>query len=132
MPKSIDGIDTIEILVINDGSTDNTSEVAQKNGVNHIISLPKRKGLAKVFAIGLDACLKRGADIIVNTDADNQYAGRDVATLVGPLLRHEADIVIGDRNVRTLRHMPRVKRWLQLIGSWVVRQVSNKIGRAHV
>ena len=125
LPTRIPGIDQIEALVIDDGSTDDTSGVARSCGVNHIVRFPANKGLAAAFMTGLDAALKLGADVIVNTDADNQYAGQDISTLVQPILRREADIVIGDRNVRTIRHMPWLKRWLQLFGSWVVRQVSN-------
>ena len=125
LPTRIPGIDRIEVLVIDDGSTDDTADVARSCGVDHVVRFRGHKGLAAAFMTGLDAALKLGADIIVNTDADNQYVGKDISTLVQPILRLEADMVIGDRNVRTLRHMPRVKRWLQLFGSWVVRQVSN-------
>ena len=125
LPTEIPGIDTIELLVIDDGSSDATASIARECGVHHVVRFRTHKGLAAAFMAGLDAALRRDADIIVNTDADNQYVGRDVTKLVQPILRHEADIVIGDRNVRTLRHMPRLKRWLQLLGSWVVRQVSN-------
>ena len=125
LPTQIPGIDAIETLVVDDGSHDGTSDVARQCGVDHIVRFPANKGLAAAFMAGLDAALKHGADIIVNTDADNQYVGRDIAKLVQPILRREADIVIGDRNVRTLKTMPLVKRWLQLLGSWVVRQVSN-------
>ena len=125
LPTQIAGIDRIEVLVIDDGSTDDTADVARSCGVDHVVRFRANKGLAAAFMAGLDAALKLGADVIVNTDADNQYVGKDISTLVQPILRLEADIVIGDRNVRTLRHMPRFKRWLQLFGSWVVRQVSN-------
>ena len=125
LPKRIDGIDVIEVLVIDDGSEDGTADVARVCGVDQVVRFRSHKGLAAAFMAGIDASLKRDADFIVNTDADNQYAGRDISKLLAPLLRGEADIVIGDRNVRTLRHMPRLKRWLQLAGSWVVRQVSN-------
>jgi len=124
LPTEVPGIDEIETLVIDDGSTDGTAEVARAHGVDHVVRFRSNKGLAAAFMTGLDTALGLGADIIVNTDADNQYDGRDVATLVAPLIAGTADIVIGDRNVRSLRHMPLSKRWLQLIGSWVVRQVS--------
>ena len=125
LPKRIDGIDVIEVLVIDDGSEDGTADVARACGADHVVRFRSHKGLAAAFMAGIDASLKLDADFIVNTDADNQYAGRDISKLLAPLLRGVADIVIGDRNVRTLRHMPWYKRWLQLVGSWVVRQVSN-------
>ena len=116
---------TSKVLVIDDGSVDQTSEVARANGVSHIIRFRRTKGLAAAFAAGIDASLKAGADIIVTTDADNQYAGGGVATLVAPLLTGTADVVIGDRNIRELQHMSWPKRILQRVGSWVVRQVSS-------
>ena len=125
LPRSVPGIDVVEVLVIDDGSRDDTSEVARACGVDHVIRFRSNKGLAAAFMAGLDASVKRGADYIVNTDADNQYVGGQIQKLVAPLLRGEADIVIGNRNISTLRHMPLLKRWLQLVGSWVVRQVSN-------
>ena len=125
LPKEIPGVDIIEVLIIDDGSHDGTSDVAKTHGVHHIVRFRANKGLAAAFAAGIDTSLKLGADYIVNTDADNQYSGHDISTLLLPLVRGEADVVIGDRNVRTLQHMPRLKRWLQLVGSWVVRQVSN-------
>jgi glycosyltransferase involved in cell wall biosynthesis len=125
LPRSIPGIDTIEVLVIDDGSRDGTAEVARAAGVDHILRLRRTKGLAAAFAAGIDASLKQGADFIVNTDADNQYPGRQIPHLLAPLLAGEADIVIGDRNIAEVRHMSWRKRQLQRLGSWVVRQVSN-------
>jgi glycosyltransferase involved in cell wall biosynthesis len=125
LPRSIPGIDTIEVLVIDDGSRDGTAEVAYAAGVDHVVRLRRNKGLAAAFAAGIDASLKRGADFIVNTDADNQYAGHQIPMLLAPLLKGEADIVIGDRNIAEVRHMSWRKRQLQRLGSWVVRQVSS-------
>ena len=124
LPKSIPGVDAIEVLIVDDGSRDGTSDVARACGVDHIVRLRRNKGLAAAFQMGIDACIKAGADFIVNTDADNQYAGHDIPKLLAPLLRGEADICIGDRNIAELRHMSWRKRQLQALGSWVVRQVS--------
>lgn len=123
-PRSILGISSIEVLIIDDGSTDRTSAVARANGVNHIIRLTKHKGLAKAFQVGLDACLKRGADIIVNTDADGQYKGEDIPRLVAPIVRGEADMVIGNRDIENVRQFSWVKKRLQRLGSRVIRQLS--------
>ena len=125
LPRSVPGIDTIEWLVIDDGSRDGTSDVARAHGVHHVVRFRRHKGLAAAFTAGIDACLKAGADYIVNTDADNQYAAQDIARLVAPLIAGEADIVIGDRNIRILENMSWQKKLLQRLGSWVVRRVSN-------
>jgi glycosyltransferase involved in cell wall biosynthesis len=125
LPTRVPGIDVIETLIIDDGSRDGTADVARAAGVHHIVRLTRNKGLAAAFMAGIDASLKAGADFIVNTDADNQYSGREIPKLVAPLLRGEADIVIGDRNIAEVQHMSWRKRQLQRLGSWVVRQVSN-------
>jgi len=125
LPKSIPGIDIIEVLVIDDGSRDGTADVARANGVHHIVRFRRNKGLAAAFMAGIDASVKLGADYIVNTDADNQYSGSDIAKLLKPLLSGEADICIGDRNIQALQHLTRSRKFLQWLGSWVVRQVSN-------
>jgi glycosyltransferase involved in cell wall biosynthesis len=124
LPRQLPGIDAIDVLVIDDGSSDRTSEVARAHGVRHVVRFRQRKGLAAAFTAGIDAALRLGADFIVNTDADNQYAGRDIARLLEPLIAGRADIVIGDRNIRDLRHMSWHKKLLQRVGSWIVRQVS--------
>ena len=125
LPKKIEDIDTIEYLVINDGSLDNTVEVAKKWGVHHIVNFKRNKGLAKGFMAGIDACLKEGADIIVNTDADNQYCGKDIEKLVSPILNEKADIVVGERPIKDIKHFSPLKKRLQHFGSYVVRVVSN-------
>ena len=124
LPKSLDGIDDIEVLVIDDGSSDRTVEVAKEHGVHHVLSLTNNKGLAKAFIYGINRALHLGADIIVNTDADNQYFGGDIAKLIKPILSKRADIVIGDRQVETIRHFSPFKILLQKLGSWTVRQLS--------
>lgn len=124
LPKHIDGIDEIEYLIIDDGSHDNTAEVAKKWGVNYVVRFRRNKGLAKGFMAGLDACLKNGADIIVNTDADNQYCGADIETLVRPILEKRAHIVIGERPIDDTEHFSPLKKKLQHFGSWVVRKAS--------
>ena len=124
LPKHIDGIDEIEYLIIDDGSHDNTAEVAKKWGVHYIVRFRRNKGLAKGFIAGLDACLKNGADIIVNTDADNQYCGADIETLVRPILDKKAHIVIGERPIDDTEHFTPLKKKLQHFGSWVVRKAS--------
>lgn len=124
LPKHIDGIDTIEYLIINDGSKDNTVEVAKKWGVHHVVNFTCNKGLARGFMAGLDACVKLGADIIVNTDADNQYCGDDIATIVRPIIEGKADIVIGERPIDEIEHFSPLKKKLQHLGSWVVQKAS--------
>ncbi|MDE6024119.1 MAG: glycosyltransferase family 2 protein [Lachnospiraceae bacterium] len=124
LPKHIDGIDTIEYLIINDGSTDNTVEVAKNWGVHHVVNFTCNKGLARGFMAGLDACVKLGADIIVNTDADNQYCGADIETIVRPILENKADIVIGERPIDEIEHFSPLKKKLQHLGSWVVQKAS--------
>jgi glycosyltransferase involved in cell wall biosynthesis len=124
LPRQVDGIDRVEWLVIDDGSSDATSQVARAHGVDHVVRFRRRKGLAAAFMAGIDAALKLDADYIVNTDADNQYAGRDIARLIAPLVGGDADIVIGDRNIRDVKHWSWQKKSLQRMGSWVVRQVS--------
>jgi len=124
LPRTMPGVDVIEWLVIDDGSTDRTIEVARANGVDHIVRLTNNKGLAAGFQAGLDACLKLGADVIVNTDADNQYQGADIVKLVRPILDGEADMVVGDREVMNIQHFSPLKKLLQRLGSWVVRQAS--------
>ena len=125
LPKHIDGIDEIEYLIINDGSKDNTVEVAKRWGVNYVVNFRRNKGLAKGFMAGLDACLRNGADIIVNTDADNQYNGTDIETIVRPILEGKTDIVIGERPIDKTEHFSPIKKKLQHFGSWVVRLASD-------
>ena len=125
LPKQIQGIDTIEYLIINDGSTDNTVEVAKHWGVHYVVNFSQNRGLAKGFMAGLDACLRNGADIIVNTDADNQYCGDDIEKLVRPIIDKKADIVIGARPIDETEHFSPIKKKLQHLGSWVVRKASN-------
>jgi glycosyltransferase involved in cell wall biosynthesis len=124
LPTSVPGVDAIEILVVDDGSADRTMEVARAHGVHHVIRLRRNKGLAAAFREGIDACVRLGADYIVNTDADNQYVGADIPRLLEPLVSGEADIVIGVRNIREIDHFTARKKRLQFLGSWVVRQVS--------
>lgn len=125
LPKHIDGIDEIEYLIINDGSKDNTVEVAKNWGVNYVVSFKRNKGLARGFMAGLDACLRNGADIIVNTDADNQYCADDIEKLVRPILEGKSDIVIGERPIDETEHFSPLKKKLQRFGSWTVRVASN-------
>ena len=121
LPKQIDGIDEIEYLIINDGSKDNTVEVAKNWGVNYVVDLKRNKGLAKGFMAGLDACLRNGADIIVNTDADNQYCADDIEKIVRPILEGKTDIVIGARPVDDTEHWSPLKKKLQHFGSWCAK-----------
>ncbi len=124
LPRALPGLDAIEYLVVDDGSTDRTVEVARELGVHHIIRLRQHQGLAHAFQAGLEAALAAGADIIVNTDADNQYAGEGIARLVQPILEGHADIVVGDRGVAALEHFSPFKRLLQRLGSWVVERAA--------
>ena len=124
LPTRIPGVDRIETLIIDDGSTDDTVAVAQKLGVTHIVRHPHNRGLAAVFQSGINACLKLGADIIVNTDGDNQYPGDQIPQLIAPILAGVADMVIGDRQTHTIEHFSPLKRFLQRWGSWVVRVAS--------
>jgi glycosyltransferase involved in cell wall biosynthesis len=124
LTRTLPGVDLIEVLIVDDGSTDRTVQVARELGVHHIICHKSNRGLAAAFVSGLDAALAAGADIIVNTDADNQYCGADVATLIQPILNGRADIVVGDRGVAALEHFSLVKRTLQRLGSWVVQRAA--------
>jgi glycosyltransferase involved in cell wall biosynthesis len=124
LPRAVPGVDEVEWLVIDDGSTDRTVDVARENGVDHVVRLTNNKGLAAAFQAGLDACLKLGADVIVNTDADNQYYGADIEKLVAPIVAGDADMVIGDRETDQIEHFSPLKKRLQRLGSAVVRRAS--------
>ena len=124
LPRKVAGFDTVEWLVIDDGSTDDTVAVAQANGVDHIARHTRNQGLARGFMTGLDACLSLGADVIVNTDADNQYNAGDIPSLIQPILEHRAEIVVGARPIKTIEHFSTIKKVLQKLGSWVVRVAS--------
>jgi glycosyltransferase involved in cell wall biosynthesis len=124
LPREVEGFDTVEWLVIDDGSTDQTAETAREYGVDHVVRFTQNKGLAVAFQAGIDTALKLGADVIVNTDADNQYRGEDISRLVAPILAHQADLVVGARNVRDHEEWSGMKKVLQSWGSWVVRRAS--------
>ncbi len=124
LPRQVEGFDGVEWLVIDDGSTDDTVGAAKANGVDHIVSLSRNQGLARAFMAGLDACLKLGADVIVNTDADNQYNAKDIPLLTKPILERRAEIVVGTRPISEIKHFPFGKKLLQKLGSWVVRLAS--------
>jgi len=124
IPRRIDGIDRVEVLVIDDGSSDDTARVALRHGADAVLRFRRRQGLARAFKAGIDAALRAGADIVVNTDGDNQYDGADIPRLVEPILDGRADVVIGDRDPGALRHFSPLKRWLQRLGSWTMRRLS--------
>ena len=125
LPRNVEGFDKVEWLIINDGSEDGTVKVATECGIDHIVSFKKNRGLADVFKAGLDACISHGADVIVNTDADNQYNSADIPKLVKPILEGKADIVIGERPITQISHFSIIKKLLQKFGSYIVRRVSN-------
>lgn len=124
LPRQIDGFNKVEWIITDDGSTDNTIEEARKHGIDHILHLSKNKGLAKAFMAGINRCLDLGADVIVNTDADNQYNADDIESLVRPILDEDAELVVGRRPIDQIEHFSTIKKKLQRIGSWVVRKVS--------
>lgn len=124
LPRTVPGFDSVEWLIIDDGSQDDTAEVAKAHGVDHVVRHTGNKGLARAFMTGLDACLSLGADVIVNTDADNQYNADDIPVLTQPILQHRAELVIGARPIATIEHFSPVKKLLQKLGSWVVRVAS--------
>lgn len=125
LPKSIDGIDEIEVVIVDDGSRDRTVDIAKTLGIKHIVRFNNNKGLAKAFVAGINKSLDIGADIIVNTDADNQYCAKDIAKLIKPILEKRADIVIGTRPVSKIRHFSLLKKFLQKLGSLVMRMLSS-------
>lgn len=124
LPREVEGFDNVEWLIIDDGSIDGTAEIARAHGVHHVVRHPVNRGLAVGFMTGIDACLRLGADVIVNTDADNQYCGADIPKLTAPVLAHEADIVIGARPIDETEHFSWIKKKLQRLGSWAVRMAS--------
>lgn len=125
LPKTVPGFDEVEYLVVNDGSTDRTAEVAKELGVHHIVNFKRNQGLAKVFMAGIEASIKRGADVVVNTDADNQYNADDIPKLTQPIVEGKADMVIGSRPISNIRHFSFFKKMMQKLGSWVVRKASS-------
>ena len=125
LPREVDGFDSVELLVVDDGSTDETESIAKALGVHHVVRHPVNRGLAAAFMTGLEACVRLGADVIVNTDADNQYEARDIPLLTTPILAGQADMVIGARPIDETAHFPWVKKKLQRLGSWAVRMASN-------
>lgn len=124
LPRDVPGFDVVEWLIIDDGSTDQTVKVAQEHGVDHIVRHVRNQGLARGFMTGLDACLRLGADVIVNTDADNQYNADDIPALTAPIVAGTADIVVGERPISNIKHFSPIKKMLQKLGSWVVRVAS--------
>jgi glycosyltransferase involved in cell wall biosynthesis len=124
LPRNVPGFDIVEWLIVDDGSQDGTVDIARANGVDHVVRHSRNQGLARAFMTGLDACLRLGADVIINTDADNQYNADDVPKLTAPILAHRADIVVGARPIETIKHFSLTKKLLQKIGSWVVRVAS--------
>jgi glycosyltransferase involved in cell wall biosynthesis len=125
LPREVTGVDTVEWLIVDDGSTDRTVQVAQEHGVDHVVSFAHNQGLANAFKAGIEACLKAGADLIVNTDADNQYCADDIPKLIAPILSGKAEIVVGARPIGQIEHFSSAKRFLQRLGSWVIRIISS-------